>query len=57
MAVKYRVEINGKTVWSDTSRTYDNKKIPAEYRNRPDKGEVRIFVNDELIGVQTPGKD
>lgn len=48
----YRVEKDGKTVWSGKSDAYDRDAIPAEYRARPESGEVRLFVDDALIGVQ-----
>ena len=52
----YRVKINGRTVWRDTTDSDDVtvKHFPAEYRARPAKGEVHLFIDDECVGVQTP---
>lgn len=50
----YRVVKDGKTVYKAKSATYDKDGIPIEYRVRPASGAVRLYVNDELIGVQTP---
>lgn len=49
----YRVELDGETVYEGKSKRYDRDGIPVEYRNRPPDGsEIRLYVNDELIGVQ-----
>jgi len=50
----YRVEHNGKTVYEHKTKTYDKDGIPVEYRTRPETGIIKLFVDDELIGVQTP---
>ena len=50
----YRVEIDGETVWSDETPEYESKRFPAEYRDRPKKGAVHLYVDDELIAVQKP---
>lgn len=54
---KYRVEHDGKVVYEHQTKKYDKDGIPAEWRGRPDKGVVKLYVDDELIGVQTPGED
>lgn len=50
----YRVEQDGQTVYESTSAEYDRSVIPDEYRARPEQGEVRIYVDDELISVAVP---
>lgn len=50
----YRVEQDGKTVFESESKKYDRSVIPDEYRARPEAGEVRIYVDDELISVSVP---
>lgn len=52
MAVKYRVERNGKVVWEGRSAAYDFATIPREHLERPTKGNTKIFVDNELIATQ-----
>jgi hypothetical protein len=53
----YRVEQDGKVVYEGKSKQYDKDGIPAEWRDRPTSGEVRLYVDDELIGVQISQAD
>jgi hypothetical protein len=54
--VKYRVKVDGKTVWKGEGDDY--KAIPAEYRDRPADGEPAHYLYEEtadgeqLFGVQ-----
>lgn len=50
----YRVEKDGVVVYEHETDEYEKEGIPAEYRARPESGEVRLYVDDELIGVQIP---
>lgn len=53
--MRYRVEIDGKTVWQKRTKAYEGLAVfPIEHRSRPRSGEVRLFIDDECIGVQTP---
>ena len=54
MTTSYRVEQDGKIVFESKSKEYDRSVIPAEWRARPESGEVRIYVDDELISVSVP---
>ncbi len=51
----YRVEQDGVTVYEGESKEYETEGIPVEYRTRPATGEGRLYVDDELIGVQKAG--
>jgi hypothetical protein len=53
MTVHYKVTENGRTVYEHKTKTYDKDGIPVEWRGRPAKGTRRLYVNDELIAVQT----
>lgn len=48
----YRVEQDGKTVWTGESATCEAKPFPAEWAGRPESGVVLLFVDDVLIGRQ-----
>lgn len=55
---KYRVKVDGRTVWKGEGDTY--KVIPAKYRDRPAKGEPAHHLyeaadggDEVLFGVQT----
>lgn len=51
----YRVEVNGTEEWSDTSSDYLGlHHFPAEYRQRPASGQVRLFVDDVIISNAVP---
>lgn len=50
----YRVEQDGNTVYEHETDEYDKDGIPAEYRQRPATGEIRLYVDDELISVSVP---
>jgi len=52
--ITYRVEQDGKTVFEAKSKGYDRSAIPDELWDRPESGEVRIFVDDELVSVLIP---
>ena len=54
MSYDYRVVVDGKTVWSGTSKEYSSQVFPPEWRGRPEAGEVHLYIDDELIGVQRP---
>lgn len=55
MTTTYRVVADGVTVFETTTPgDYDREMFPAEYRARPERGEVQLFVNGELVGVQRP---
>lgn len=55
MACKYEVMIDGAVVWSHETDEYEGfATFPAEYRGRPETGEVHLIVNGETIGVQRP---
>lgn len=58
MSTTYRVDVDGTTVWSTETDTYDGLAVfPAEYLARPTSGEVRLFVNGELAGRQISHDD
>jgi len=50
----YRVEKDGKTVFEAKSKGYDRSAVPREWWARPQSGEVRVFVDDELVSVTIP---
>jgi hypothetical protein len=49
---KYRVEQDGKVVWTGHGPDASIKQFPPDLRGRPESGERRLFVNDELIATQ-----
>jgi hypothetical protein len=51
---KLRVEIDGKTVWKGDSDNGSTSGIPAEYRGRPETGEVVWLVDDVIVAVNRP---
>lgn len=52
---RYRVKADRKTVWSkNIDGDVTTKNFPERFRGRPDTGTVELYVDDELIGVQTP---
>lgn len=58
MTTTYRVDVDGTTVWTGETDDYQGLTVfPAEYRGRPETGEVCLFVNDELIGRQISEAD
>jgi hypothetical protein len=53
----YRVEVDGKVVEThDVEDGTGLAELPAEFAARPAAGEPDryLYLNDELIGVQTP---
>lgn len=54
MTTTYRVEQDGVTVFESESKKYNRSIVPAEWWARPEQGEVRIYVDDELISVAVP---
>jgi hypothetical protein len=60
MGYEYRVDVDGETVWSDTSEEYEGTKFfPEEYRQvRPASGTVvELVLNGEVIGRQISQDD
>ena len=52
----HAVKIDGEVVWSQEIAEEDGggfvKAFPAEYRARPDEGEVYLIIDDEIVAVQ-----
>lgn len=54
----YKVEVNGNEVWSDSSSDYLGlHHFPAEYRDRPSAGLIRLSVDDVVISNAVPEGD
>ena len=52
----YRVERDGKTVWSDDTGKKPGTvaHFPDEYTDRPETGETHLVIDDVVVGVQIP---
>lgn len=50
----YRVEKDGETVFEGKSKGYDRTAVPVKLWDRPESGEVRVYVDDELVSVAIP---
>lgn len=53
----YRVVKDGTEVLNVSTDEYQGLEPFGEFRGRPDAGTVELYVDDELIGVQTAGED
>ena len=50
----YRVVADGEVVWTAEAEYVGAKGFPPNYLDRPLFGSVELWIDDELVGVQTP---
>lgn len=50
----YKVVQDGKEVMKETKKVYEGLKPFGDYTAQPKSGKVELWIDDELIGVQTP---